>query len=395
MKNNILFSALLFIFFACNKPKPTEEVQEEIWPSSTFEQERINQSTIDSLIQGIDAGRYGNVDHFLLIKNGKMLLNRSFQNDYNRISQGKSSIIGCGYGTCEDSTAFGDFNYYHPSWHPYYHGRPVHTLQSITKSISSTLIGIAIDQGLIPSTQVKILDYLSDYDLSKVDETLKSATLEDLLTMRLGTEWHEVDRDATDPTNTTFALEQSEDWVQFTLNQPMDTLPGTQWNYNSGASQMMSVIIKKVTGMHLDEYAEKVLFGPLGIEDFYWKHDPSGFPDALGGLYLSPEDLAKIGYLFLNEGDWEGQQVVSKEWVSQATSRITETAFPGYGYGFQWWRPGITDSPVWSGIGFGDQALMVYPELNVVAVVFSWNVFDEEVESIRDATIQTILKANQ
>ena len=147
--------------------------------------------------------------------------------------------------------------------------------------------------------------------------------------------------------------------------------------------------------MQLDEFAEKVLFGPLGITNYYWKHDPTGYPDALGGLYLGPEDLAKIGYLFLNEGVWEGKQIVSKEWVRQATARITETAFPGYGYGFQWWRPGITDSPVWSGIGFGDQALTIYPELNVVAVVFSWNVFDEEVESIRDAAIQAILKANQ
>ncbi len=393
MKALNLFSLALVSFFACSQPQTTLEVQKEIWPSSTFEQEGISGKILDTLILGIEAGTYGNVDHLLLIKNGKMLLNRSFTNDYQKISQGKSSIIGCGYGSCEDSTVFGEFNYYHPYWHPYYHGRPVHTLQSITKSISSTLIGIAIDQGLIPSTQVKVLDYLGDYDLSKVDETLKSATLEDLLTMRLGIEWHEVDRDATDPTNTTFALEHSEDWVQYTLNQPMDTLPGTKWNYNSGASQLMAVIIKKVTGLSLNKFAEKVLFGPLGITDYYWKQDPTGNPDALGGLYLAPADLAKIGYLFLNEGRWEGKQVVSKEWVQQATTRMTDTAIEDYGYGYQWWRPGNTNSPVWAGLGYGDQLLLVFPELEMVAVVFSWNVFNEEAESIRAATISTLLQA--
>jgi CubicO group peptidase (beta-lactamase class C family) len=151
------------------------------------------------------------------------------------------------------------------------------------------------------------MDYLQDYDLSKVDACFRLAILEDLLTMRLGMEWYEIG--APMDNNTTENLEKSSDWVQFTLNQPMDTLPGTSWVYNSGASQLMSVILKKATGSHLDDFARENLFGPLEIEYFYWKQTPKGLPDALGGLYLKAEDLAKIGVLVLNQGNWEGNNL--------------------------------------------------------------------------------------
>ena len=169
------------------------------------------------------------------------------------------------------------------------------------------MIGVAIGRGEIESTDVPLLSFFDDYDTSGVDERLRQATLADLLTMRTGIEWHESDRPL-DETNTTIQLEAAEDWIQFTLDQPMDDAPGERWVYNSGGSHLMSGIIKKATGRYIDEYAEEHLFAPLGIDDYHWKKTPKGFPDTEGGLYLQAEQLAKIGYLYLHGGVWDGQR---------------------------------------------------------------------------------------
>lgn len=389
------FITLSVIFlYACDKPQKTSNSMDSSWPTSTFEVEDMSKVPIDSLIANVKVGTYGNVDELVILKNGKLVLNQTFTNDYKQISAGITNELGCGYDTCEDSTVYGDYNYLHPYWHPYYHQKKVHTLQSITKSISSLMIGLAIDQGHIASTSVKLIDYLQDYDLSTVDELFRMATLEDLLTMRLGMEWYEIGAPLSN--NTTEQLEKSEDWIQFTLDQAMDTIPGTTWVYNSGASQLMSVIIKKATGYALDDYAKKYLFDPLQITDFHWKHTPKGLPDALGGLYLKAEDLAKIGYMVLNHGEWNGEQVISKEWIKRSTTRISDSSKIGdYGYGYQWWRPDTGKKEVWAGFGFGGQYVLIFPQFNTVAVIYCWNIFEEEVEDLRSAIIEVIIKANK
>lgn len=396
MKNYLSIAFLFFFLAACQHAKEHPELRNDFFVTSTFEMEGLRKEPIDLLLKDLNRGKYGNVDRIFLVKNGKLVLDTLFNHDYEQISKGKSSPVGCGYQTCQDSTVFGEFNYYHPFWHPYYKGREVHTLQSITKSISSLLIGIAIDQGKIPSTEVPLLDYLTDFDLSKVEDHLYKATLEHLLKMKLGMEWHEIGTPDTDPGNTTFMLEKSDDWIQYTLDQPMDTLPDTKWVYNSGASQLMSVVIKKTTGLHLDEYAKKYLFEPLGIQNYHWKISPTGFPDALGGLYLEAEDLAKIGLLILNKGNWNGEQIVSTQWIEKSTNRLSDTTqVLDFGYGFQWWRPDKDGTEVIAGFGHGGQALLIIPEFDLVAVTFSWNVFHEEVDDMRISIIPVLIAANK
>ena len=209
-------------------------------------------------------------------------------------------------------------------------------------------------------------------------------------------EWHEIGTPSADSNNTTFMLEKSDDWIQYTLNQPMDTLPNTKWVYNSGASQLMSVIIKKATGMHLDEFAEKYLFEPIGIKNYHWKKTPTGFPDALGGLYLEAEDLAKIGLLVLNKGNWNGNQVVSTQWIDKSTERLSDTTqIFDLGYGFQWWRLDQEGTDIIAGLGYGGQSLIIIPEFDMVAVTFCWNVFDEEVDNIRRSMVTSLIAANK
>jgi CubicO group peptidase (beta-lactamase class C family) len=272
------------------------------------------------------------------------------------------------------------FNYQHPDWHPFYMGTDVHSLQSVTKSVTSALIGIAIGRGELPGVDAPLLPLLEDYDTSDTDARLAAATLEDLLTMRLGIEWHEQDRPI-GPENTTLQLEFSDDWVEFTLAQPMDAEPGERFVYNSGASHLMSAILRSATGRTVDLYAEELLFGPLGIHSFHWKREPAGLPDTEGGLYLEAEDLARFGQMILDGGIWNGVRILPEEWVAASVRRHVEDVAPenpdwNAGYGYQWWRVDTDGVEVWAGLGYGGQFLFILPARRIVGVANSWNVFD-------------------
>ena len=336
------------------------------WEDSTPEAEGLDPAPLLALDSAVRTGAFDNVDRLVVVRNGKLVMSERYPRDYRQIS---SSF---------DMRPH-QFNYQHPDWHPYYMGQDVHSLQSITKSVTSSLIGIAIGRGEVEGVEVPLLPLLSDYDLSGVDEGLQSARLEDLLTMRLGIEWHEQDRPI-GPENTTIQLEFSDDWVEFTLAQPMDAEPGQRFVYNSGGSHLMSAILRSTTGRTTELYAEEHLFGPLGIDTYHWKREPAGLPDTEGGLYLEAEDLARFGQLYLNDGVWNGTRILPEGWVEASVARHVDDVAPANpnwnaGYGYQWWRLDRDGVDVWAGLGYGGQYLLVLPEQNIVAVANSWNVF--------------------
>jgi CubicO group peptidase (beta-lactamase class C family) len=156
--------------------------------------------------------------------------------------------------------------------------------------------------------------------------------------------------------------------------------PGQKFVYNSGATELLSYLIWKTTGKPADDYAKEHLFGPLGI-DFYWKRTPKGLADTEGGLYLTARDLAKFGYLYMNDGVWEGKRILPEGWVKASTSTVTATNEKGIGYGFQWWtlpptRPAAHGAFLaW---GYGGQLLIVVPELDLIAVFTGWNIYDKK-----------------
>lgn len=347
---------------------------------------------VDALValdREIRAGAYGHVDHLLAMRGDTVIVNHKYDRDYRAISRGRRGPIGCGEG-CTDPAWLHEFNYFHPRWHPYYEGRGVHSLQSVTKSIAATVVGIAHARGAIKSLQQPFLDYFPEFNSAKADPRLRTATIEDVLTMRSGIEWHEQDRPL-DDTNTTVQLEKSQDWLAFTLRQPMDAAPGTKWAYNSGGSMLLSGIIKAATGRFIDDYAREFLFGPLGIRDFHWKKSPTGHPDTEGGLYLSAEDLARIGRLYLRKGQWNGREVLPARFVTAATTRHVTAVAPSWDYGYQWWLTKRGDVDVWAGRGFGGQLLIVIPSLDVVGVANAWNVFpfDASRDGARPRGLQT------
>ena len=358
-----------------NAPWPTKS-----WATSSPAAHKVDSAPIMAFHRDVESGKYGNIDRLVVIRNGYLLINQRYPRDYRAIGKGKRSHVGCGEGACSGFTSLPEFNYFDPEIHPFYRGRPVHTLQSVTKSMASTMIGAAIQTGAIKSMNDPLLSFLGGYRLDKVEPRLRRATLADLLTMRTGIEWHEQDRPL-DSTNTTAQLEASKDWVQFTLDQPMDADPGTKWAYNSGGSHLMSAVIRTASGTTIDKFAEKNVFGPLGITDYHWKLTPTGLPDTEGGLYLEALDLAKIGYLYLRNGEWDGRRILPESWAKSATSRLVQSVNQaGFGYGYQWWRPDQGSVEVWAGMGFGGQYLLVLPQYQLIGVLNSWNVFGEQVQ---------------
>lgn len=209
--------------------------------------------------------------------------------------------------------------------------------------------------------------------------------------MRSGLEWNE---DYADQTNDCDLLEASDEWIQYVLNKPTDTIPGTSFDYNSGASVLLGKITRSIAGKRIDKWAEEKLFEPLGITDYYWKETPDGEIDTEGGLYLKAEDLVKFGSLFLNNGKWNEQQIVSESWVTASINHIVNIYYPeeneNMGYGYQWWIPQHSNGKgsFFQAQGYGGQYLMVVPEYDLIVVFNGWNI-NEQVEQHTWNVLQT------
>jgi CubicO group peptidase (beta-lactamase class C family) len=239
-----------------------------------------------------------------------------------------------------------------------------HIIRSCTKSIVSALIGIAIDKGYIEGVDQSVLDIFPERSAANLDALKEAMTLEHVLMMASGLEcrdsylyrWRGLDE-----------MWQSDDWVQFMLDLPMAEPPGTRFEYCNGGSFLLSAIIQETTGMSASEFAEEYLFGPLGISDVEWPSNPRGISIGWGKLHMRPHDMAKIGYLYLNEGRWDGEQIVPAAWVAASTRKhISATLQDGYGY--QWW---VTDDGVYMALGYAGQFIFVVPEKALVVAFTS------------------------
>ncbi len=233
---------------------------------------------------------------------------------------------------------------------------------SCTKSFVSTLVGIALSEGYISSVNENIVDFFSNRIIANMDSRKEALTIEHLLAMTAGFDWPEHPYGADSPYN---QMTSSDDWVQFVLDRPMAHEPGEVWNYNSGASHLLSTIVNISTGQYAHEYAEDRLFASLGITHYDWGKDPDD--NAFGGanLRLAPRDMAKLGFLFLNNGTWDGVQIVPADWVATATSSF-EMVGVDRGYGYQWWtHPTLS---AYSARGYLGQFIYVFPDLDMVVV---------------------------
>lgn len=345
----------------------------ERWPTANPRSVGLNPAVLDSIDAEIRSGRYGNVDRFLVIRRGKLAFDRRYARNYDSI-YGDSARLATSLRTGDRS---GPYNYFNAWWHPWYRRGDLHTLQSVTKTVTSIVIGTAVARGEFPSLDTPVLSFFNPDSVANVDDRKRRMTIRHLLTMTAGLDWDEM-RPYGDMANTAIGLEASYDWVKFTIDRPMSEEPGTRFNYNSGASELLAHVFQRATGMDVEEYAARHLFAPLGIRDWFWKRTPAGVPDTEGGLYLASDDLARLWYLFLRGGEWNGRQVVTRDWVRLSTSpAIAVGNRPGAHYGLKWWLyPNPTDSTkvMWAGSGFGGQFPVAVPEEDLIVVVNQWNI---------------------
>jgi len=233
-----------------------------------------------------------------------------------------------------------------------------HDLQSVGRSWTSALIGIAIDKDYIDGVDQRVVDFFPERTFANLDPRKEAMTLEDVLTMRTGLEWVEVD-------GAFQAMEKSPDWVQYILDKPMVEPPGTRWNYCSICSHVLTAILQETTDINPRDFAEKYLFKPLGISGVVWIADPDGIPLGAGGFRLTPRDMAKLGYLYLENGQWDGQQIISSDWVEKSTQTYA-VVNEKLGYGYHWVT--VTSMAGYAASGGGGQIILVIPDSDLVIV---------------------------
>ncbi|HEX4233854.1 MAG TPA: serine hydrolase [Caldimonas sp.] len=242
-----------------------------------------------------------------------------------------------------------------------------HAVNSVTKAVVGTLVGIAADHGVLRLDEPVLVSF-ADRGIAHVDADKRALTIAHLLDMTSGIDWREPLTEA--PPETMLQMEQSSDWVGFILDRPMARPPGQAFNYDSGDWHLLSAILSKKTGLSTVDYAERVLFEPLGIRDARWRRDPQGIAVGGYGLFLEPRDMAKIGYLYLHQGQWAGQQVVPRAWTDRVFNASVDmrlgTPLP-FRYGSGWWT--IPDKRAYMAVGFLRQLIIVLPDADVVAVV--------------------------
>jgi len=247
----------------------------------------------------------------------------------------------------------------------------VHDVRSISKSVTSLLWGIAQAQGKMPPLDTPALSLFPDLaDLN--GQGREAITLAQMLSMSSGLAWNEWNATGL-LDNDEFGLIWRSAQAHYVFDRPMAAPAGTLFNYNGGNTAVLAQLLVERVGMSLPDYARKQLFEPLGITDWEWVDDFRGRPMAHAGLRLRPRDLARIGQLVLQHGQWQGRQIVPAEWIAESTRPRIDTGIePGLQYGYQWWLGQVEAGGVqqgWiGGIGRGGQRLWIVPGLDMVVV---------------------------
>ena len=307
------------------------------WQTTTPEEQGMDSTYLTALDDYIDEAYLGNpIVSTLVVKNGYLVHETYYDPSYGRDMNATRNIYSC------------------------------------TKSVTSTLIGIAVSHGNL-STDDYLVDFFPNMTIQNLDSRKQAITVEDLLTMTSGLPWDEHSHPYTHPENDWYRMTSSDNWVEFVINRPMDYSPGEAWAYNTGGSHLLSAILNQATNMTTNAFAETHLFGPLGITDYVWGADPQGINNGGSALHLRPRDMAKIGFLFLNNGTWNGEQIVPAEWV--ATAVHSHVALGNdWGYGYQWWVPASITTPLtscYSARGYLGQYIYVFPDMDMVVVFTS------------------------
>ena len=368
MKKPVLvLSTLTCLFFGCKADpsilytyRPPEHINDGLAVGS-LDEVNIDPVLIESIVGSVRDGRYREVHSMLILKDDKLVLEEYFEGHRHR------------YDTTDHH---GNRVAWDRTW--------LHHIMSVTKSITSVCIGIAIDEGFINSEHQSIFDYLPDYRHFNKHGKDK-ITIEHLLTMTSGLQWNEWSLPYGNLNNDVIMMALAEDPIAYVLNKPLVDEPGKSFTYAGGCNILLGEILRNATNMNIDEFSGKYLFDPLGIDPYYWAKYENGVVDAAGSIKITPRDMVKIGVTLLNDGIWKGKQIISEPWVEKS-----RTFYPGNrwlnnwddhwgmrGYGYSWWTHQFVKSgkriKMFYAAGWGGQYIMVIPEWHTVVVFTGGN----------------------
>jgi CubicO group peptidase (beta-lactamase class C family) len=318
------------------------------WNTGSLEQAGIDRQRIEAMTNSIRAHPEFNIHAVLIERDGRLVYEEYFSGKDERWGQPLGVLV--------------------------FTREMKHDLRSITKSVVSALVGIANQSGAIRSLDTPLLDYFQEFKELQLPQR-RQITIRHALMMSAGLEWNE-EVPYTDPKNDEIVMTRSADPMRYVLSRPIVAAPGTTWRYNGGTTQALGTIVQRATKQPLNDYARAVLFSPLGISDSEWLGNLGGVPSAASGLRLRPRDLAKFGSLYLHGGQWNGRQVLPREWVSESTRR--RLTFPGQqarGYAYQWWHAcyptssGVVEVP--TAVGNGTQRIFLLRAQQTVVTVLA------------------------
>jgi CubicO group peptidase (beta-lactamase class C family) len=377
---------MLLIVLSCDKNKsaadPSENSHYEVpvqiddgWETASLSSVGMDERPLLRLLEKLNELEDHRIHSLLIVKNGKLVFEEYFQGDKFNLAQ------------YTGETGF-DIN-------------DTHNLCSATKSFTSALVGIAVDQGFIRSVDQKIFEFFPAYShlLTSAPEK-NDITIKHLLTMTSGIEWDDESTPYSDPGNDLNQLFNSTDPMEYILSKDLIVTPGTVFDYANCNTNLLGEIVHKASGLRLDEFADEYLFGELGVTEREWQMLPNFMIFCSGDLRLRPRDMAKFGYLFLNGGRWKDSRIISQDWINSSTQKYIDpndySADFSWadGYGFQWW--------IWENIygvefrayfaaGWGGQYIIVSPELHMVIVSTAGNYYTEMTMPIESIIVNYIL----
>lgn len=353
-----IFCILLFlsayIFLSCSDEPTAPEYPSYDWPTSTPELQGMNSQLIEQAFQ--QAGNRGFVDCILIIRNGFLVAERYYN----------------GFGR---STP--------------------HNVMSVSKSFLSAMTGIALREGNLTSINQKVLDFFPEYIYPNIDPRKYNITIRNLLMMRMG-----IDHDQ----NLYNYVHSSSNWIKTTIELPLIYDPGTRFCYNTFQTHLLSAIITKASGMSMVDFGKTFLFEKMNINCADWWQDPQGYYFGGNSMHFTPRDMARLGYLYMNNGQLNREQIVPAEWVEESLTNFTNFSNSSWGdlekvnYGYLWWLGEIKGYKVFLAIGHGGQFVINFPEINMIVVTTSdwqldWTTADQHERSVLSIVANYIVPA--
>ena len=328
------------------------------WSVASLAEVGMVEQPLVNALNAIHSGNYGEIHGLVIIKNGKLVLEH----------YGRGRMYD---GSPDDRfTPVMDFD-----------RDTLHIVHSVSKSYLSTLLGIAIRDGYIAGADTSVLSFFPEHS-SPARTDKEAITLRHLMTMSSGLEWNEWDVAAMDfANNDAMRYQQAPDPSEYFFDKALIHEPGETFYYNTAGFQMLGEVIRRSTGTDLTEFARQNLFSPIGIESFAWPQFEHGPVYLVGDILLRPRDMAKFGQLLLQDGRWNGMQLVPATWLEQATTdliAVSQLRYKGYGgYGYFWWLKEFGTAahpiPAICADGLAGQAILVFPTLDMVVVTTGGN----------------------